>query len=75
MRRGKELRPRSRERLKTPLAGELAPQVLRGVLAADLVGFHTYDYARHFISSCTRLLEGVEGTPEGQRACASHVYL
>jgi hypothetical protein len=27
-------------------------------------GFHTYDYARHFISSCTRIL-GLEGTPEG----------
>ena len=22
----------------------------------DLVGFHTYDYARHFLSSCTRIL-------------------
>ncbi|GIL79684.1 hypothetical protein Vretifemale_8975 [Volvox reticuliferus] len=39
-------------------------EVLRAVLAADLVGFHTYDYARHFISSCTRIL-GLEGTPEG----------
>jgi trehalose-6-phosphate synthase len=29
-----------------------------------LPGFHTYDYARHFISSCTRIL-GLEGTPEG----------
>ena len=27
-------------------------------------GFHTYDYARHFISSSTRIL-GLEGTPEG----------
>lgn len=40
-------------------------EVLRAVLAADLVGFHTYDYARHFISSCTRIL-GLEGTPEGE---------
>ncbi|MCE5203580.1 MAG: bifunctional alpha,alpha-trehalose-phosphate synthase (UDP-forming)/trehalose-phosphatase [Actinomycetia bacterium] len=31
-------------------------EVLRGLLGADLVGFHTYDYARHFITSCTRLL-------------------
>lgn len=38
--------------------------VLRGVLSADLVGFHTYDYARHFVSACTRIL-GLEGTPEG----------
>jgi glycosyltransferase involved in cell wall biosynthesis len=39
-------------------------EVLRAVLRADLIGFHTYDYARHFISSCTRIL-GLEGTPEG----------
>lgn len=38
-------------------------EVLRAVLGADLIGFHTYDYARHFISSCTRIL-GLEGTPE-----------
>lgn len=35
-------------------------EVLRSVLGADLIGFHTYDYARHFISSCTRIL-GLEG--------------
>nr|TKS06647.1 hypothetical protein D5086_0000121100 [Populus alba] len=38
--------------------------LLESVLAADLVGFHTYDYARHFVSACTRIL-GLEGTPEG----------
>ena len=26
--------------------------------------FHTYDYARHFVSACTRIL-GLEGTTEG----------
>jgi trehalose-6-phosphate synthase len=26
--------------------------------------YHTYDYARHFVSACTRIL-GLEGTPEG----------
>ena len=31
-------------------------EVLHAVLGADLIGFHTYDYARHFISSCTRIL-------------------
>ncbi|OMH82072.1 Alpha,alpha-trehalose-phosphate synthase [UDP-forming] A [Zancudomyces culisetae] len=31
-------------------------EILEGVLAADMVGFHTYDYARHFLSSCTRIL-------------------
>jgi len=30
--------------------------VLRGLLGADLVGFHTYDYARHFISSVQHVL-------------------
>ncbi|KAK2642639.1 hypothetical protein Ddye_024402 [Dipteronia dyeriana] len=39
-------------------------ELLTSVLAADLVGFHTYDYARHFVSACTRIL-GFEGTPEG----------
>ncbi|KAJ4981301.1 hypothetical protein NE237_032138 [Protea cynaroides] len=39
-------------------------ELLKSVLSADLVGFHTYDYARHFVSACTRIL-GLEGTPEG----------
>jgi trehalose 6-phosphate synthase/phosphatase len=38
-------------------------EVLRAVLGADLIGFHTYDYARHFISSCTRIL-GLEVSEE-----------
>uniref|UniRef100_A0A1D1ZTE0 alpha,alpha-trehalose-phosphate synthase (UDP-forming) n=1 Tax=Auxenochlorella protothecoides TaxID=3075 RepID=A0A1D1ZTE0_AUXPR len=39
-------------------------ELLRSVLRADLIGFHTYDYARHFVSACTRIL-GLEATPEG----------
>lgn len=31
-------------------------EIITGLLGADLVGFHTYDYARHFISSVKRLL-------------------
>ncbi len=31
-------------------------EILCGILGADLIGFHTYDYARHFISSVKRLL-------------------
>jgi trehalose 6-phosphate synthase len=31
-------------------------QLLFGVLQCDLIGFHTYDYARHFLSSCARIL-------------------
>ncbi|OKL56436.1 Alpha,alpha-trehalose-phosphate synthase [Talaromyces atroroseus] len=30
--------------------------LLRGVLHCDLIGFHTFDYARHFLSSCTHIL-------------------
>ncbi|KAI9357608.1 glycosyltransferase family 20-domain-containing protein [Zopfochytrium polystomum] len=39
-------------------------QVLMGLLQCDLVGFHTYDYARHFLSSCTRIL-GLYTLPNG----------
>ena len=31
-------------------------KLLLGVLYCDLIGFHTYDYARHFLSSCSRIL-------------------
>ncbi|CAG9460570.1 unnamed protein product [Pedinophyceae sp. YPF-701] len=30
--------------------------LLRCLLSADVVGFHTFDYARHFLSCCSRLL-------------------
>lgn len=39
--------------------------LLEGLLSADLVGFHTFDYARHFLSACTRVLEKVESSPRG----------
>ncbi|MFA7566491.1 MAG: bifunctional alpha,alpha-trehalose-phosphate synthase (UDP-forming)/trehalose-phosphatase [Alkalispirochaeta sp.] len=31
-------------------------EILKGLLGADLIGFHTYDYARHFLSSVRRVL-------------------
>ncbi|KAG6547241.1 hypothetical protein Mapa_011177 [Marchantia paleacea] len=31
-------------------------EILRALLNADLVGFHTFDYARHFLSCCSRML-------------------
>jgi trehalose 6-phosphate synthase/phosphatase len=31
-------------------------EVLRGLLGSDLIGFHIYDYERHFLSSVRRLL-------------------
>ena len=57
-----------------------------GLLGANLIGFQvrisswipshrpsqTYSYARHFISSCTRVL-GVESTPKGVEYRGSHV--
>ncbi|RZC17112.1 probable alpha,alpha-trehalose-phosphate synthase [UDP-forming] 8 isoform X1 [Glycine soja] len=35
-----------------PVRGE----ILKALLNADLVGFHTFDYARHFLSCCRRML-------------------
>jgi len=32
-------------------------EILEGILGADLIGFHTYDYARHFLSSIRRLMD------------------
>lgn len=37
-------------------------EILRGLLGADLIGFHSYDYLRHFGSACLRLL-GLEAQP------------
>ncbi len=37
-------------------------KILRGMLGADLVGFHTYDDMRHFLSSVSRLV----GIPTSQ---------
>jgi len=31
-------------------------QILEGILGSDLIGFHTYDYERHFLSCVRRLL-------------------
>jgi len=31
-------------------------EIVRGLMGANLIGFHTYDYARHFLSSVKRLL-------------------
>jgi trehalose-6-phosphate synthase len=39
-------------------------EILQGVLECDLLGFHTFDYARHFLSSCNGIL-GLATTPNG----------
>ncbi|KAI9593502.1 hypothetical protein BDF19DRAFT_415337 [Syncephalis fuscata] len=49
-------------------------QILEGVLGANLIGFQTYSYARHFISSCTRVL-GLESTPTGVDYHGTHVAI
>ncbi len=38
-------------------------EILRGMLGADLVGFHTYEYVSHFRNACLRVL-GLESEPE-----------
>ena len=30
--------------------------LLQGILGASLIGFHTFDYARHFLASCSKLV-------------------
>ncbi|KAJ3415746.1 hypothetical protein HDV05_004210 [Chytridiales sp. JEL 0842] len=39
-------------------------QILQGMLGADLIGFQTYSFMRHFLMTCTRLLS-LESTPKG----------
>lgn len=39
-------------------------EILAGVLSCDLIGFHTYDYARHFLSSVEKVLN-VKTLPNG----------
>ncbi|KAJ6374250.1 hypothetical protein OIU78_029874 [Salix suchowensis] len=31
-------------------------EILKALLNADLIGFHTFDYARHFLTCCSRML-------------------
>ncbi|CAH9077464.1 unnamed protein product, partial [Cuscuta epithymum] len=52
--------PSSEIQRTLPFSSEL----LRAILSADMVGFHTYDYARHFVTACTRIL-GLKGTAAG----------
>ena len=39
-------------------------EILHGVLAADLIGFQTYEYARHFQSAVVRVL-GLQSSHNG----------
>lgn len=38
--------------------------ILEGVLGANVVAFQNYSFARHFVSSCTRVI-GLESTSQG----------
>lgn len=38
-------------------------EILRGLLGADLIGFHSYEYVSHFRLACLRVL-GLESEPE-----------
>ena len=49
-------------------------EVLRAVLKADLIGFHTYDYARHFVSACTRILGLEVGVLSFPSACGTACF-
>jgi trehalose 6-phosphate synthase len=52
------------QRTRTDRILPVRREILEGVLDCDLIGFHTYDYARHFLSSCTRIL-GLHTMPNG----------
>jgi len=47
-------------------------EILLGLLAADIIGFQTYPYGRHFFSACTRLL-GFYSDDRGVRTPNGHV--
>ncbi|KAG5356644.1 Alpha,alpha-trehalose-phosphate synthase [UDP-forming] [Yarrowia sp. C11] len=49
-------------------------EVLTGVLSCNLIGFHTYDYARHFLSSVSRILD-LETMPNGTYYKGRHVVV
>ncbi|CAG8644408.1 15036_t:CDS:2 [Acaulospora morrowiae] len=49
-------------------------EILNGVLNSDLVGFQTYDYARHFLSSCTLIL-GLSTMPNSVDYEDRHVHI
>lgn len=47
-------------------------EILEGVLGANLVGFQSYSYSRHFVSCCTRIL-GFPSDEAGVNAYGSKV--
>jgi trehalose 6-phosphate synthase/phosphatase len=49
-------------------------EILEGVLGANMIGFQTFAYARHFRSCCTRIL-GFDSSMAGVDAYGTHVPL
>lgn len=47
-------------------------EILEGVLGANMIGFQSYGYSRHFLSCCTRLL-GFDTSPAGVDAFGARV--
>lgn len=47
-------------------------EVLEGVLGANMIGFQSYSYSRHFSSCCTRVL-GFDSSTAGVDAYGAHV--
>jgi len=45
-------------------------ELLRGILSADQIGFHLFEYARHFLTTCRRLL-GVRSSFDARGAVLS----
>lgn len=49
-------------------------QILQGVLGANMIGFQTHSYSRHF-SKCCRLILEYDATPSGIPAFGGHVAI
>lgn len=47
-------------------------EILEGVLGANMIGFQSYSYSRHFSSCCTRVL-GFDSSSAGVDAYGAHV--
>jgi trehalose 6-phosphate synthase/phosphatase len=47
-------------------------EVLEGILGANMIGFQSYSYSRHFSSCCTRIL-GFDSSSAGVDAYGAHV--
>lgn len=55
-------------------------EILRGIIGADIIGFHSYDHVKQFVTSCRRQL-GLDATPseviadaQSGRICKVGVY-